>query len=63
MPDLGNGKRPGVEPSSGERVRTQKHRDRGRQAGANAYLSKPYKESELIDEIRQLLKNKADQHE
>jgi chemosensory pili system protein ChpA (sensor histidine kinase/response regulator) len=38
----------------------KKHRDRGKEAGANAYLSKPYKESELIDEIRQLLKNKAD---
>jgi chemosensory pili system protein ChpA (sensor histidine kinase/response regulator) len=38
----------------------KKHRDRGKQAGANAYLSKPYKESELIDEIRRLLKKEAD---
>jgi chemosensory pili system protein ChpA (sensor histidine kinase/response regulator) len=38
----------------------KKHRDRGKQAGANAYLSKPYKEAELIEEIRQLLNNKAD---
>jgi chemosensory pili system protein ChpA (sensor histidine kinase/response regulator) len=38
----------------------KKHRDRGRKAGANAYLSKPYKEAELIEEIRQLLKSKAD---
>ena len=34
----------------------KKHRDRGKQAGANAYLSKPYKESELIDEVRRLLR-------
>jgi len=34
----------------------KKHRDRGKQAGANAYLSKPYKESELIDEARKLLR-------
>ncbi|MDX2416898.1 MAG: response regulator, partial [Xanthomonadales bacterium] len=33
----------------------KKHRDRGIQAGANAYLSKPYKESELISEVRKLL--------
>ena len=36
----------------------KKHRDRGKQAGANAYLSKPYKESELIDEVRKLLRNR-----
>jgi chemosensory pili system protein ChpA (sensor histidine kinase/response regulator) len=34
----------------------KKHRDRGKQAGANAYLSKPYKESELMDEVRKLLR-------
>ena len=34
----------------------KKHRDRGEKAGANAYLSKPYKESELIDEVRKLLR-------
>jgi chemosensory pili system protein ChpA (sensor histidine kinase/response regulator) len=34
----------------------KKHRDRGKQAGANAYLSKPYKESELIDEVKTLLR-------
>ena len=35
----------------------KKHRDRGKEAGANAYLSKPYKESELIEEVRKLLRN------
>jgi len=38
----------------------QKHRERGKQAGANAYLSKPYKESELIDEVKQLLYKRSD---
>ena len=33
----------------------QKHRDRGKKAGANAYLSKPYKETELISEVKKLL--------
>ena len=33
----------------------QKHRDRGKKAGANAYLSKPYKESDLIAEVDKLL--------
>jgi len=33
----------------------QKHRDRGKKAGANAYLSKPYKESDLIAEVDRLL--------
>jgi chemosensory pili system protein ChpA (sensor histidine kinase/response regulator) len=33
----------------------KKHRDRGKKAGANAYLSKPYKESELISEVFKLL--------
>jgi chemosensory pili system protein ChpA (sensor histidine kinase/response regulator) len=33
----------------------KKHRDRGEKAGANAYLSKPYKESELINEVDKLL--------
>lgn len=33
----------------------QKHRDRATQAGANAYLTKPYKESELILQVNQLL--------
>jgi len=32
-----------------------KHRSRGEKAGANAYLSKPYKESELIAEVNRLL--------
>ncbi len=32
-----------------------KHRSRGEKAGANAYLSKPYKESELIAEVNKLL--------
>jgi len=38
----------------------KKHRDRGKQAGANAYLSKPYKESELIDEVRKLLRKQME---
>lgn len=33
----------------------EKHRSRGKKAGANAYLSKPYKESELIAEVHKLL--------
>lgn len=33
----------------------EKHRARGKQAGANAYLSKPYKESELLSEVYKLL--------
>jgi chemosensory pili system protein ChpA (sensor histidine kinase/response regulator) len=36
----------------------EKHRERGRKAGANAYLSKPYKESHLIAEVNQLLGRK-----
>ncbi len=35
----------------------KKHRARGKKAGANAYLSKPYNESELISEVNELLKN------
>jgi chemosensory pili system protein ChpA (sensor histidine kinase/response regulator) len=38
----------------------KKHRDRGMEAGANAYLSKPYKESELISEVKRLLLKKAE---
>ncbi len=38
----------------------KKHRDRGIEAGANAYLSKPYKESELIDEVRKLLRKEME---
>ncbi|MDH3901954.1 MAG: response regulator, partial [Xanthomonadales bacterium] len=38
----------------------KKHRDRGKQAGANAYLSKPYKESELISEVRTLLRKEME---
>ncbi|NNL95950.1 MAG: response regulator, partial [Xanthomonadales bacterium] len=33
----------------------QKHRDRATQAGANAYLTKPYKESELLSQVNLLL--------
>jgi chemosensory pili system protein ChpA (sensor histidine kinase/response regulator) len=29
----------------------QKHRDRAMQLGANAYLTKPYREQELTDEV------------
>jgi len=39
-----------------------KHRARGKQAGANAYLSKPYKESELISEVNKLLKTGSHRH-
>ena len=34
----------------------KKHRERGERAGANVYLSKPYKESELLMEVSRLLK-------
>ena len=37
----------------------QKHRDRAMQAGANAYLTKPYSESELIREVGRLLMEEA----
>ena len=40
----------------------KKHRDRGEKAGANAYLSKPYKESELLNEVERLLGKKKDDH-
>ena len=33
----------------------QKHRERATRAGANAYLTKPYKESELVSQVNQLL--------
>ena len=33
----------------------QKHRDRAMRAGANAYLTKPYKETELVREVDALL--------
>ena len=33
----------------------RKHRKRGMKAGANVYLSKPYKESDLLSEVTQLL--------
>jgi chemosensory pili system protein ChpA (sensor histidine kinase/response regulator) len=38
----------------------KKHRARGMKAGANAYLSKPYKESELIKEVEKLLAGRED---
>ena len=38
----------------------KKHRERGTKAGANAYLSKPYKESELIKEVEKLLAGRED---
>lgn len=34
----------------------QKHRKRARQIGANGYLTKPYQESELIEQVGELLK-------
>jgi chemosensory pili system protein ChpA (sensor histidine kinase/response regulator) len=33
----------------------EKHRERARRAGANEYLTKPYKEAELIASIQRLL--------
>ena len=36
----------------------KKHRDRGMEAGADVYLPKPYKESELISEVNRLLKGR-----
>jgi len=41
----------------------KKHRDRGEKAGANAYLSKPYKESELLNEVERLLGDRKDKHD
>jgi chemosensory pili system protein ChpA (sensor histidine kinase/response regulator) len=38
----------------------KKHRKRGRKAGANAYLSKPYKEAELISEVGKLLSKEVE---
>ena len=35
----------------------KKHRERGMRAGANVYMSKPYKESELILEVTELLES------
>ena len=36
-----------------------KHREHGKKAGANAYLSKPYKESELLMEVEKLLSKRT----
>jgi len=33
----------------------QKHRKRARKLGANAYLTKPYQEAELIEQVGDLL--------
>jgi chemosensory pili system protein ChpA (sensor histidine kinase/response regulator) len=33
----------------------QKHRKKARTAGANAYLTKPYQEAELIEQVGELL--------
>ncbi len=38
----------------------QKHRDRAKKAGADAYLTKPYKETELLSEVRRLLNTEGD---
>jgi chemosensory pili system protein ChpA (sensor histidine kinase/response regulator) len=40
----------------------QKHRDRAKQAGANAYLTKPYKEAELLAEVGRLLDKESEAH-
>ncbi len=37
----------------------QKHRDRAMEAGANAYLTKPYKETDLVDTVKKLLREAA----
>jgi len=34
----------------------QKHRKRARQIGANGYLTKPYQENELIEQVGEMLK-------
>jgi len=39
-----------------------KHRERGKKAGANAYLSKPYKESELLIQVEKLLSKGAEEN-
>ena len=33
----------------------QKHRRRARKAGANAYLTKPYQEAELVEQVSKIL--------
>ncbi|MDH3940823.1 MAG: response regulator, partial [Xanthomonadales bacterium] len=33
----------------------QKHRRKARQAGANAYLTKPYQEAELVEKVSEML--------
>ncbi len=38
----------------------QKHRDRAERAGADAYLTKPYKETELVSEVYKLLGKETD---
>jgi chemosensory pili system protein ChpA (sensor histidine kinase/response regulator) len=40
----------------------QKHRDRARQAGADAYLTKPYKEAELLMAVAKLLDRGGNGH-
>ena len=37
----------------------QKHRVRAMEAGANAYLTKPYKETDLVDTVKKLLREAA----
>jgi len=38
----------------------EKHRERGKRAGANAYMTKPYKETDLIHEVKQVLRPKRE---
>ncbi len=33
----------------------QKHRKKAREAGANAYLTKPYQESDLVEQVGEVL--------
>ena len=33
----------------------QKHRKKARSAGANAYLTKPYQEAELVEQVSEML--------
>jgi chemosensory pili system protein ChpA (sensor histidine kinase/response regulator) len=36
----------------------EKHRERGKRAGADGYITKPYKENDLLDEVKLLLRQK-----
>jgi chemosensory pili system protein ChpA (sensor histidine kinase/response regulator) len=38
----------------------QKHRKKAREAGANAYLTKPYQEAELVAKVGEMLNMKLE---